>query len=642
MEINSKVGAGRFTLVRALGRGGMGEVWLAQDERLGESVALKFLPPEVRADPVALDDLRRETARSHRLSHPNIVRIHDLHEEPGGMAFIAMEYVDGSTLAGLRLQQPERVLSWEFLRPLVQQLCAALDYAHGEKVIHRDLKPANVMVDGKKRLKLADFGIAATVSDSVSRVSGRHATSGTLPYMSPQQLAGKRPSVADDIYALGATLYELLTSKPPFYTGDLTHQVLHEPPEPLDERLVRLELANPVPPDVAALIMACLAKDPAQRPQSARAVAEWVGLEITRKASVESLAEAMFPQGACRQENTPGEPSPAAAPAPGRRQGKPALVISGAAAVLLLVGIGAWHALRPRAGGGESQPPVSTPEEANANGSSDTATQPAAVTRSLVGTPLPDAASTQSEPKLSVSPIRGPKPGQATKDNPFVNSLGMKFVPVAGTRVLFSIWDVRVKDYAAYTGANRGVDGSWQKPGFRQSEMHPVVNVSWDDAKDFCGWLTEKEKSEGRIAGGQIYRLPMDAEWSVAVGMAEPSGGTPRAKAGKFNDVFPWGRQWPPPRGAGNYGSSLNVDDYDRTSPVGSFAPNRFGLYDMGGNVWQWCEDWSDRNQVSHAMRGASWVNFIRGNLLSSNRNSGRHDNRANGVGFRCVLVASP
>ncbi len=126
----------------------MGVVWLAQDERLQESVALKFVPPEIRADPVALEDLRRETARSHKLAHPNIVRIHDLHEEPGGMAFIAMEYVDGPTLAGLRLQQPERVLSWEFLRPLVQQLCAALDYAHGGKISHRDLKPANVMMVG--------------------------------------------------------------------------------------------------------------------------------------------------------------------------------------------------------------------------------------------------------------------------------------------------------------------------------------------------------------------------------------------------------------------------------------------------------------------------------------------------------------
>jgi Protein kinase domain len=376
MCLGAKVGSGRFTLVKPLGRGGMGEVWLAQDERLHEPAALKFLPPEVRADAVALDDLRCETARSHRLSHPNIVRIHDLHEEPDGMAFIAMEYVDGPTLAGLRLEQPERVLSWEFLRLLVQQLCAALDYAHGEKVIHRDLKPANVMVDGKGRLKLADFGIAATVSDSVSRVSGRHATSGTLPYMSPQQLAGKRPSVADDIYALGATLYELLTSKPPFHTGDLTHQVLHEVPEPLDERLAGLDLANPVAADVSALIMACLAKDPGQRPQSARAVAEWVGLEITRKASVESLAEAMFPQGGSAPQSTPAELPTVAGSAPAAGKGRLALIVSAVTTAMLLAGAGAWYATGHRAGVEEHKPPARTAETSDAIGGKDGPRQP--------------------------------------------------------------------------------------------------------------------------------------------------------------------------------------------------------------------------------------------------------------------------
>ena len=322
-----KAGNGRFTLIRPLGRGGMGEVWLAQDERLAEPVALKFLPPEVRADASALDDLRRETAKSHKLTHPNIVRIHDFHEPEGEAAFISMEYVEGWTLTAVRVEQPSRVLSWEYLRPLVQQLCAALDYAHGERVIHRDLKPGNIMVDSRGRLKLADFGIAATVSDSVSRVSNRHATSGTLPYMSPQQVVGKRPQIADDIYALGATLYELLTSKPPFFTGDITHQVLHEPPESPDERLAALGVTREVPADVAAMVMACLAKDPAHRPQSARAVAEWIGLEAAAPAAGTGLSETLFSEpGEAPPDALPPQPAPqwsfwkvlAEKPTPGR------------------------------------------------------------------------------------------------------------------------------------------------------------------------------------------------------------------------------------------------------------------------------------------------------------------------------------
>ncbi len=279
LEPGFLVGNGRFTLVRLIGRGGMGVVWLARDESLREDVALKFLPNEIRFDAVALDDLRRETARSRKLTHPNIIRIHDLFKDERE-AFISMEYVDGPNLSDLRLEQPERVFAWKYLEPLVKQLCEALDYAHSEKVIHRDLKPANMMLDSRGRLKLSDFGIAAQVSDSVSRVSMiRHGQSGTVTYMSPQQMDGKLPQVTDDIYALGATLYELLTSRPPFFTGDIAHQVRNLLPQPIAERLEELEIQNAVPPAVAALIMACLGKSPDQRPTSARAVAEWIGFQ---------------------------------------------------------------------------------------------------------------------------------------------------------------------------------------------------------------------------------------------------------------------------------------------------------------------------------------------------------------------------
>jgi len=262
--------------------------------------------------------------------------------------------------------QADLVMRWEFLKPLVQQLCAALEYAHGEKVVHRDLKPANVMVDGRGRLKLADFGIAATVSDSVSRISLRHATSGTLPYMSPQQLAGKHPSVADDIYALGATLYELLSSKPPFYTGDLTHQVLHEAPEPLEARLTALEIQNEVPPDVAAIIMACLAKDPTQRPQNARAVAEWVGLEVVSRPSLQNLSNEMF--GLASPEEPDGLSQAGDATAPPSRSQRNVLLAGVAVAALILIGLGGWYwKLHPSTRGGSQAQGQSENTEPNSS-----------------------------------------------------------------------------------------------------------------------------------------------------------------------------------------------------------------------------------------------------------------------------------
>jgi len=276
------VGGGRFALLKQIGEGGMGTVWVAQDERLDEKVALKFLSAAFRNDATALSNLRKETQKSRKLTHPNITRIHDLYEAPGELAFISMEFVDGTDLAKLKAQQPHCIFSWEFLQPIVKQLCDALDYAHGEDVIHRDLKPSNMMLDAKGRLKLADFGLAAFTREPYSSAHPEgYWAGGTINYMSPQQLAGWAAVVSDDIYALGATLYELLTSRTPFYVGDIAEQARTIAAMPITDRLEEFELKNEIPRDVRALVMACLAKEPEKRPESARAVAEWIGFSAT-------------------------------------------------------------------------------------------------------------------------------------------------------------------------------------------------------------------------------------------------------------------------------------------------------------------------------------------------------------------------
>jgi len=187
-----------------------------------------------------------------------------------------MEFIDGGMLEAMRLEQPDQVYHWSNLEKWFLQLCDALEYAHGQKIVHRDLKPANMMITQGGDLKLADFGIAASMADSLSRSSMRNVISGTATYMSPQQLQGDVPRATDDIYAMGGTLYELLSGRPPFYTGDLTYQIINVEPHPLAERLREMGVENEIPPHIDELVMACLAKETARRPQSASVVAEWI------------------------------------------------------------------------------------------------------------------------------------------------------------------------------------------------------------------------------------------------------------------------------------------------------------------------------------------------------------------------------
>src|SRR5213080_3282320 len=266
---------GRYTLVKVLGRGGMGIVWLAHDEELERDVALKFLPDLMIQDRALLDQLKHETKRCLELTHLHIVRIHDfVHDERSGC--ISMEYVDGETLSNLRAEKERKVFEPDEIAGWIAQLCDALDYAHNRaRVIHRDLKPANLMMNKRGELKITDFGIARSLADSASRLTAEQSRSGTLVYMSPQQLSGERGTHLDDIYSLGATIYELLASKPPFYSGNIDRQICERVAPSMTERRKELDIEPAiVPPVWEDAVAACLAKDPSRRPQSATQVAQ--------------------------------------------------------------------------------------------------------------------------------------------------------------------------------------------------------------------------------------------------------------------------------------------------------------------------------------------------------------------------------
>jgi formylglycine-generating enzyme required for sulfatase activity len=231
------------------------------------------------------------------------------------------------------------------------------------------------------------------------------------------------------------------------------------------------------------------------------------------------------------------------------------------------------------------------------------------------------------------------------KGEPWENSIGMRFVPVGD--VLVSVWPTRVKDFQAFCEVNARTPLALD---FAQDENHPAVRVNWEDARAFCQWLTESEVKSERLTEGQVYRLPTDAEWSVAAGIVNESGTTPEERDGRVRD-FAWGKTWPPPPRSGNFADTSGRkppfiagynDGFPQTSPVGNFPANKAGLFDMSGNVWQWVEDSYHGGPARKdwgVLRGGSWGTSKKEELWLGYRDVVDRSERDVIFGFRCVLV---
>jgi serine/threonine-protein kinase len=250
---------GRYRIVGRLGRGGMGEVYRADDLKLGQPVALKFLSPELDRDAARLMQLHTEVRMARQVSHPNVCRVYDI-DEVDGHAFLSMEYVDGEDLGSL-LRRIGRFPVDRALE-LARQICAGLAAAHERGVIHRDLKPANVMLDGTGRVRITDFGLAGT--------SGETVRAGTPAYMAPEQLAGSEVTVRSDVYALGLVVYEVFTGRRAIDAKNVAELVRMR-----DEGAIAppSEIVRDLDPAIDRAILRCLEREPAARPSSALAVA---------------------------------------------------------------------------------------------------------------------------------------------------------------------------------------------------------------------------------------------------------------------------------------------------------------------------------------------------------------------------------
>ena len=253
---------GRYRVIGLLGRGGMGEVYRADDLKLGQPVALKFLPRPFALDKDRIERFYAEVRNARQVSHPNVCRVYDV-GEIDGQQYLSMEYVDGEDLASL-LRRIGRLPSDKALE-IARELCAGLAAAHDKGVLHRDLKPANIMIDGRGRARITDFGLAVAANDVPEGE-----VSGTPAYMAPELLAGKSASVRSDVYALGLVLYELSTGRKAF-DGASLQELRRKRTEDLPR--APSALAPGFDPAVERVILRCLQKDPSARPASVAQVA---------------------------------------------------------------------------------------------------------------------------------------------------------------------------------------------------------------------------------------------------------------------------------------------------------------------------------------------------------------------------------
>ncbi|RKN43135.1 protein kinase domain-containing protein [Streptomyces hoynatensis] len=341
---NGLVGDGRYRLTRRLGRGGMAEVFAAEDVRLGRPVAVKLLRPDLAEDPVSKARFTREAQSVAGLNHHAVVAVYDSGEEQVGgkiMPYIVMELIHGRTIRDLLISAeappPEQALI------IVSGVLEALAYSHHHGIVHRDIKPANVIITDSGAVKVMDFGIARALHGAAQTMTQTGMVMGTPQYLSPEQALGKTVDTRSDLYAVGCLLYELLTLRPPF-VGETPLSVVYQHVQ--DQARPPSEVSPTAPPELDGLVMRALTKNPDDRFQSAEEMRGMVQYALRMLEEHGGRTGGLWSTGAVSTSGTPPMGTPAATTAlhrPGGPMTEP----------LLLGNAGAGPAAEPpRAGGG--------------------------------------------------------------------------------------------------------------------------------------------------------------------------------------------------------------------------------------------------------------------------------------------------
>jgi formylglycine-generating enzyme required for sulfatase activity/tRNA A-37 threonylcarbamoyl transferase component Bud32 len=566
----------RYEILQLLGQGGMGAVYKARHQKMDRLVALKVIHARMLDNPKAVERFQREVKAAAKLEHPNIVRAYDA-DEAGGTHFLVMEFVEGTDLA--KYVARKGPLPVAYACHFVRQVALALEHAHDRGMVHRDIKPHNLMLvqpPGQPvaaLVKVMDFGLALLAQEgaTASGLTGDNVLMGTSDYLAPEQAQdAHRADIRADVYSLGCTLYHLLAGRAPFAgSGTAAAKIMaHATAEvPL------AELPAAVPAELRAVLAKMTAKEPGQRYQTPAEVAAALAPFI-KKATTAKPAAAAAGGGA-------GTVAETVAAAPGAKRKRPprwpvTVGVGAVVAVLLVVGVLALIA-------GRSRPPAEV----------------------APGTKEPAAPVAKQPEKLPAT---------------FTNKLGMEFVLVprgkswlGGGGGTMGAQEVEIKqDF--YLGKYEVTQGEWENvtglnasafkavPGVKPEDQKrfPVENVSWDDAQEFIKLVNELAPE-----AGWVYRLPTAVEWEYACRGGPLSNRFLSAfdfySDEPTNTLRPDQANFTPEQGKG----------LGRTCKVGSYPPNRLGLSDMHGNVWEWCDDEQkdDKGASQRVSRGGSWDN---------------------------------
>jgi formylglycine-generating enzyme required for sulfatase activity/tRNA A-37 threonylcarbamoyl transferase component Bud32 len=629
---------GSYVLLEKLGEGGMGAVHKARNWKLGRVVALKLIRKDRLEKTGATDRFRREIRAAAHLDHPNIVRAIDA-DQVGSTHFFVMEHVEAVDLA--KLVKQHGPLSVPQACDAIRQAALGLQHAYERGLVHRDIKPHNLLLTREGVVKILDMGLArfSTSEDSLSTLTQEGMVMGTIDYMAPEQaLDAHHADTRADLYSLGCTFYYLLSGKVVFPGGAATEKLLkhqQQTPKPVEE------LRPETPAAVSAVIRKLLAKRPEERFQTPLELAtalEQVQTGVPGPAPSSSTSESSLTMdwrqlGEPQSGETPRPLHVEPSGAPERR-----LLIAMSTGVLLMLAIVGgviWLASASLFG----------PQRENNN---------------------LDQTTPSEKPK---PPETVPPPIPAT----ITNLVGMKFVRIpAGTFLMGSPeteqgrrldehqHEVEItRDF--YLAANEVTQQQYEKvmgynpsgfspTGGRKAQVVgldtgpcPVEMVSWNDAVKFCERLNDLPSER---AAGRSYRLPTEAEWEYAC-----RGG------GSSYQVFAFGHSLSSDQANFNgeqpFGDAPKGLQLGRTTTVGSYQPNAFGLYDMHGNVWEWCADWYDEDYyktsprkdptgpatgTSRVTRGGAW-NYAGSGCRSASRGQAGPDDRVARRGFRLVCV---